>query len=70
MALPTIPTFKNSENIGAKQPVNMGNEHSPTMLFGSQNKVDTSSTEEDSDPPWMSWRQVVVVQGGIQLHCL
>jgi hypothetical protein len=70
MALPAIPTFKNSGNIGAKQLVNMGNEHSPTTLSASQSNVDTSSTEEDSDPPWMSRRQVFVVQGGIPLHCL
>ncbi len=70
MAPPAIPTFKNNGNIGAKQLVNMGNEHSPTALSGSQSKVDTSSTQEDSNPPWMSRRQVVVVQGGIQLHCL
>jgi hypothetical protein len=48
----------------------MGNEHSLAVLSGSQSKADTSSTEEDSDPPWVSWRQVVVVQGGIQLHRL
>jgi hypothetical protein len=70
MAPPAIPTFKNSGNIGAKQPTNMGNEHSFAELSGSQSKVNTSSIEEDFDPPWMSWRQIVVVQGGIQLHCL
>jgi len=70
MVPPTILTFRNSGNIGAKQLANMGNEHSLAVLFGSQSKVDTSSTEEDFDPPWMSWRQVVVVQGGIQLHRL
>jgi len=70
MAPLAIPKFKNSGNIGAKQLVNMGNEHSPATLSGSQSKVDTSSTEEDSNPPRMSRRQVVVMQGGIQLHCL
>jgi hypothetical protein len=48
----------------------MGNEHSLAVLSGSQSKVETSSTKEDFDPPWMSWRQVVVMQGGIQLHRL
>jgi hypothetical protein len=65
MVPPTIPTFRNSGNIGTKQLANMGNEHSLVVLSGSQSKVDTSSTEEDFDPPWMSWRQVVGVLGGI-----
>jgi hypothetical protein len=70
MAPPTIPIFKNSGKIGAKQPANIGSEHSPATLSGSQSKADTSNTEEDFDPPWMNWRQVVIVQGGIQLHRL
>jgi hypothetical protein len=70
MVLPAIPTFRNSENIGAKQHANIGNEHSLAMLSGSQSNADTSSTEEDFDPPWMIWRQVVVMQRGIQLPCL
>jgi hypothetical protein len=70
MVPPAIPTFRNSGNIGAKQLVNIGNENSPAMLSGSQSKADTSSTEEDFDPPWMNWRQVVIVQGGIKLHRL
>jgi hypothetical protein len=65
MAPPTIPTFRNSGNIGAKQLDNMGNEHSLTVLSGSQSKIDISSTKEDSDSPWMNWKQVVVVQRGI-----
>jgi hypothetical protein len=65
-----IPTFKNSGNIGAKHLANMGNEHSHVVLSRSQSKVDTSNMEVDFDPPWMSWRQVVIMQGGIQLHCL
>jgi hypothetical protein len=67
MVLPAIPTFRNSENIDAKQPANIGNEHSHVVLSGSQSNADTSSTEENFDPPWMIWRQVVIMQGGIQL---
>jgi hypothetical protein len=54
MAPPTIPIFKNSGKIGAKQPANIGSEHSPATLSGSQSKADTSNTEEDFDPPWMN----------------
>lgn len=64
MAPLAIPTFRNSGNIGAKQPANIGNEHFPALLSGSQSKANTSSTEEEFDPPWMNWRQVVIVQRG------
>jgi hypothetical protein len=68
MAPPAIPTLKNSGNIGAKQLANIGNEHSPAVLSGSRSKANTSSTEEDFDPPWMNWRQVVIMQGGIRCN--
>jgi hypothetical protein len=47
MVLPTISTFKNSGNIGAKQHANIGNEHSLAVLSRSQSKADTSSTVDE-----------------------